>query len=228
MEPYTKALAAFRLEGDTAKARKLLDAARKANKFVPDFLLDRKLLPQQPPPLHALGTEEEAIMYAANALSGWKGTPGATDWLKQSQPRKKKKKTRDKSQGPSPLLKKQLADLPQVFDVWQVDFRHFGSRIEEGGELFNPWLILIASVSSGLILAQDMSLEPPTANMVWDVLAKAVKVAHRPTEIQVRPGELWDELEPHLDEVDVPLVPTEELDMLDFLFADPEKEHGGG
>ena len=42
---FLKALRAFRLEGDTAAARKLLSAAKKANKFVVEYLGGDKMLP---------------------------------------------------------------------------------------------------------------------------------------------------------------------------------------
>lgn len=228
---YAKALLSFRQEGDTVKARKLLDVARKLNKFVPDYLLDRKLLPSAPPPAYASGTEEEAIIYVAGALSGWKSTAGATDWLKQSDPRKKKRSRESKNQGPLPLVKKRLGRLPQEFDVWQVDCRHMGTRVEEEGELFNPWLVLVASVSSGLIMAQKVSLEPPTVALIWDVLAEAMQrppadQPHRPTEIQARPDESSEELGRHLDDIGVPLALVEELEVTDFLFADLKESMG--
>ena len=52
---YTKALVAFRRNGDTPETRRLLKAAKKANKHVPAYLLGRKPLPQEPPSYYSPG-----------------------------------------------------------------------------------------------------------------------------------------------------------------------------
>lgn len=222
---YTKALLAFRQAGNTPEARKLLDAARKRNKSVPDFILDRKLLPSTPPPMYQLGSEEEAIVYSAGALSAWKATPGATDWLKDREGGPKKRPVATTHQGPLPLVKKRLSRLPQIFDIWEVDCRQTGSRIEEDGDLINPWLVLVASTSSGLIMSQKLSVEPPTVDSVWDVVADAMQEPHagprhRPTEIQMPSDELWGEISDHLDDIGVTASMVDELETMDELFAE--------
>ena len=228
---YTKALLSFRQEGDTVNARKLLDAARKLNKFVPDYILDRKLLPNAPPPAYASGSEEEAIIYVAGGLSGWKSTDRGHRLAEDVGAPQEEKDREAKTRGPIPLSKKRLGKLPQVFDVWQVDCRHIGSRVEDDGELFNPWLVLVASLSSGLIMSQKVTLETPTASLIWDVMADAMQAPmadepHRPTEIQVRSNELCDKLGGHLGEIGVPLALAEELEATDFLFADLKETMG--
>ena len=44
---YTKALAAFRAEGDAVRTKRLLQRAVKVNKHVPDYLLGHKPLPRE-------------------------------------------------------------------------------------------------------------------------------------------------------------------------------------
>src|SRR5205807_1922219 len=115
---------------------------------------------------------------------------------------KKRKAPVPTSGGPIPLVKKRLERLPQVFDVWQADFRQIGPRVEEDGELFLPWLVLVTSRSSGLAKSQTMALAPPSSNILWDQLAEAMEKPlmdepHRPTELQVRPDDRWDALTPH-------------------------------
>ena len=87
---YTKALLAFRKSGDSADARKLLVAAKKTNKHVPAFFLQKKPLPAEQPPFYSPGDENEALIYLSGFLSGWKSTPGAISWLRKSEPQKNK------------------------------------------------------------------------------------------------------------------------------------------
>src|SRR5436305_100452 len=157
---YTKALVAFRQEGDTPETRKLLKMARKANKHVPAYLLDRKLLPAEQPSYYSPGDENEAVFYVETALSGWKETRGAIAWLKEvvQGTRTKTKRTEEpKAQGPTPPVKKRLQGLPQVFDVWQADFRLLPARIEERGERYQPWIAMVTSRTNDLIVTQAMT-----------------------------------------------------------------------
>jgi tetratricopeptide (TPR) repeat protein len=227
---YTKALLEFRKSGDTPRSRELLKVARKTNKHVTPYLLGRKLVPMRLPEMYSLGGEDEAILYAANALSGWKSTPGAIDWLKQSEPGPKVRKApKVKTQGPLPIVKKRLAKLPQEFDVWQADARPFGRRVEERGELIYPWIVVVISLTNGRVQAQTMSREEPTTDLLWDQLADAIQSPlmgkpHRPTEVQVRPGAPWDGLAPHLDEIGVGLVKIDRLEQIDSLLAELDKQ----
>lgn len=79
---YSKALLAFRKEGDSAGSKKLLRAAIKDNPHVPALLTGKKRLPAQPPQFIGFGDENEAMNYAGNYLKNWHNTPGAIDWLK--------------------------------------------------------------------------------------------------------------------------------------------------
>ena len=55
----------------------------------------------------------------------------------------------------------------------------------------------------------------------------AVGEPHRPTELQVRSDQRWDELKLHLDEIGITVVPTEELDHLDVVFRDMARHIAG-
>ena len=222
---YTKALVAFRQHGDTAETRKLLKLAKAANQHVPAYLLSQEPLPRERPAYYSPGDRNEAVLYVVSALSGWRETPGATAWLKATeQGTKRSKDPTPDPQGPTPAVKEQLQDLSQVFDVWQADFRLTPDWIKIGGEPVRPWVVLITSRSNDLVLAHEIIDEPPSSDLLWDVLAKAmskpaVGEPHRPTELQVRSDERWDELKPHLDEIGITVVPTEELDQLDAVFG---------
>jgi tetratricopeptide (TPR) repeat protein len=78
---YTKALAAFRREGDSARARQLLGEARELNPYVPAYLSGRKRLPARLPDYVGLGDDSEAVDYASGAAELWASVPGALTWL---------------------------------------------------------------------------------------------------------------------------------------------------
>jgi tetratricopeptide (TPR) repeat protein len=78
---YTRALLAFRQGGMTEKAGRQLKEALARNPFVPAYLLGKKKLPRQMPGYVGFGDENEAIDYAAAAISVWAKTKGALDWL---------------------------------------------------------------------------------------------------------------------------------------------------
>ncbi|MGE5754399.1 MAG: DUF6930 domain-containing protein [Planctomycetaceae bacterium] len=230
---YSKALVAFRQHGDTPESRRLLQRARKANQHVPAYLLGQKPLPLERPGWYSPGDRNEAILYAGGALSGWKETPGATAWLKATeQTTKRSKDPNPVAQGPTSPVKERLQHLSQGFDVWQADFRLTPHWIKIGGEPVRPWVVLITSRSDDLVLAHEIIEEPPSTDLLWDVLAKAIRKPvvgepHRPTELQVRPDERWDDLKPHLDEIMITVVPTEELDQWDAVFRDMARHIAG-
>ena len=81
---YTRALWAFRREGEGKKANAFLREAAKVNRFVPAYLLGRKKLPDQMPAFIGWGDDSEAVEYAAEALDLWRNTEGALDWLNRT------------------------------------------------------------------------------------------------------------------------------------------------
>jgi tetratricopeptide (TPR) repeat protein len=78
---YTKAHAAFRRQGDSAQARRLLAEARELNPHVPAYLSGRKRLPARLPDYVGFGDASEAVDYAASAKALWASVPGARAWL---------------------------------------------------------------------------------------------------------------------------------------------------
>jgi hypothetical protein len=220
---YTKALFAFRRHGDTTEARQLLKVARKTNKHVPAYLLSEKFPPTEPPGHYSPGDENEALNYIGSFMAGWKSTQGAIAWLREIVATKKGKDPSPK--GPLGFIKKWLnKNLPQVYDVWQADFRQMPNWISIGGKPMRPWVILVTSSSNDLVLAQQTLEEMPSAALVWDVLVQAMQypatgTPHRPTELQVRPDERWEGLRPHLDEIGVSVVMRDELDQINEVFT---------
>jgi tetratricopeptide (TPR) repeat protein len=78
---FTRALATFRREGDSADARRLLKEARKVNPHVPAYLSGHKKLPKRLPDYVGFGDEGEAVDYAYGAAASWAVVPGALAWL---------------------------------------------------------------------------------------------------------------------------------------------------
>jgi tetratricopeptide (TPR) repeat protein len=78
---YTRALAAFRREGDSAEARRLLEEARELNPHVRAYLSGSKRLPKRLPDYVGFGDDSEAVDYAAGAAALWTSVPGALAWL---------------------------------------------------------------------------------------------------------------------------------------------------
>ena len=89
---YTRALLAFRQQGDTIEARRLLKAARKTNKHVPAYLLGAEV-PARPAAalLSAPATRAKPLEYIGSFMAGWKSTPGAVAWLRANAVSGKKK-----------------------------------------------------------------------------------------------------------------------------------------
>lgn len=78
---YTKALAAFRRQGDSPQSKRLFADAREQNAHVPAYLSGRKRLPARLPDYVGFGDASEAVDYAASAKALWDAVPGAIAWL---------------------------------------------------------------------------------------------------------------------------------------------------
>jgi tetratricopeptide (TPR) repeat protein len=222
---YTRALLAFRQQGDTVEARRLLKQAKKTNRHVPDYLLGLKFPPNQKPGYYSPGDESEALIYLAGFLAGWKATSGAIAWLRDNVKARKKAEA-PQPKGPLGFIKEWLkVRLPQEFDVWQADVRQMPNWVRIGGQPVRPWVVLVTSRSNDLVLAHQMPADTPAAALLWDTLVQAMQhpaagEPHRPTELQVRPDGSWESLRPHLTEIGVGLVVNEQLDELDAVFKD--------
>ncbi|MBA2446950.1 MAG: tetratricopeptide repeat protein, partial [Chloroflexi bacterium] len=81
---YGRALAAFQTQGDTRSSRALLAKARKANPYLPAYLVGTKQLPQHLPDYIGIGDEPEAIACASEQMEAWQNTPDALAWLERS------------------------------------------------------------------------------------------------------------------------------------------------
>ena len=229
---YTQALLAFRREGDSIAARRLLKAARKANRFVPPFILGDEKPPLRRPDHYSPGTQSEAMIYADQCLLGWKSTPGAVGWLRGIV-RPKKKDDEPQGKGPLGFVKKWLTThLSLRDDVWQADFRQLPNWMRIASDFTRPWVVLVTNPGEEVILAHEVLADMPSPALLWDTVMKAMQhpaagTPHRPTEIQVPTGASWDSLRSHFEEVGIRLVPTADLDELDGVFAGVYDQFGG-
>jgi tetratricopeptide (TPR) repeat protein len=81
---YNHALALYRREKESEKARASLQEALQQNSHVPAYLLGRKRLPRRLPTYTGFGDDSEAVYYAAEAGRLWSETEGALDWLRRA------------------------------------------------------------------------------------------------------------------------------------------------
>jgi tetratricopeptide (TPR) repeat protein len=225
MFAYTRALLTFRQHGDTPEARTALTTALRTNKYIPEYLVGQRFPPGEEPDGYSPGDENEALIYIRGCMAGWRSTPGAIAWVRAAlQPREQSEPPHAK--GPLSFIKKWLENrLPREEDTWQADVRTMPQYVGVGGEFVRPWVILVSSPSSDLVLAREVVVEAPSAALLWDTLVQAMQYPvagepHRPTEVQVLADERWSSLEPHLAAIGVTLTVCEELDHLDFLFED--------
>jgi tetratricopeptide (TPR) repeat protein len=79
---YSRALLAYRKDGDSAGSRKYLAAALVRNVHVPDFLLGKERIPKTLPDMISFGDESEAVAYAGDNIAAWRNTFGALGWLR--------------------------------------------------------------------------------------------------------------------------------------------------
>ena len=227
---YTRALLAFRRAGDTPASRKLLQAARKVNKYVPAYLLGDKPLPRHGPDYISPGDASEAAEYALAWLGGWKAASGSLDWLravlKKGKAASAEPARTAPAQGPLPLVKARLKKLPQdPGEVWQADVLRLPVWVgPTADERRRPWLTLALSATHDLVLAHEITEEPPDANHLWDTLARAMQQPaagdpRRPGTLHLRGHAFHDALAPPLGEVGVACKLVEELGPLDAAVA---------
>jgi len=231
---YSKTLLEFRRHGDMPEARRLLQEAKRSNKFVPAYLDGRKHPGAEQLPYYSPGAESEALEYIHGFLSAWKSTPGAIPWLRRNAQGTGKRKTDQASaRGPLPQIKARLKQqVPQTDDAWQADYRQTPEWIIVNERKVRPWLVLVGNRSNGIILSHVMLETEPSAEMLWDSLVDAMQKPmaerpHRPAVLQGRSRAAWELLRPHLEEIGVQLTVTDDLDMLDDAFQELGEQISG-
>jgi tetratricopeptide (TPR) repeat protein len=225
---WMRALVAFRREGDTPASRKALKAAIKANKHIVNYVAGHKMPPAEGPGSYSPGQESEALVYVQEALPAWKETPGAADWVRSvNAPARKGRRgeaERPESLTPEEAVR-QLRELPQQEETWLADARQLPLWVGEEGRPVRPWMVAVVrrQMQEGA-LAHEIIPAAPTAATVLNALVLAARsetlgTPHRPRELHVPAGVLWEELRPHLEQAGIPMLQTQDPQEADSLFA---------
>ena len=168
---YTRALLAFRREGDCNVARKALMAARKVNRHVPAYLARVKPMPCEVPDYISFGGEDEAICYAAQFLPAWKETPGAAAWLRTTLRLAPAEKPRN-AEPPWSKLRVTLAQLSQrENEVWELDLR----EAVVAGDKESSWMLVAYSATDDEVLKFECFDDRPKDSEVWSFLSAALR-----------------------------------------------------
>ena len=127
----------------------------------------------------------------------------------------------------SRFVKRRLSWLPQEDLVREADFCPLPEIL--GGD--DLWLGLVVSHHDGSVLAQEILEHVPDVNDLGRLLADAMQRplmdqgCCRPKAFHLRDNPEWHELHPHLDQLGIDVVATEELlrwnevlsDLIDYL-----------
>jgi hypothetical protein len=225
---FSRALREFRRRGDSDVARETLAQARSVNRHVVKTLLRSTGRSRELPDTCSPGQADEAMHYVADFGGGWKRTPGAITWLRQTVTAASRR-TRKPPVGPTEAVKKQLERLPQSYGtIWQAAVSRVPTWLRDGGLTVRPWSILIVNHSEHLIIGQELVAEEPTPELVFDHLVRAMRNplagrSRRPSEIQVREEPLWRAVQPHLEEVGVDCIYRAELEEADYILGEMHK-----
>ena len=149
---FTRALIAFRRQGDAPEGRRLLRIGHKSNRFILPWLLGDEPFPRQRPHGYTPRSPEEAYFYVEESRCGvpWRSTPGAIAWLRSTLAQLVA--PADPAGGtfqPRDADRARLAESPGSFEVWQAGFRRIPLWLTEDGEKVVPWILLVGSRSAG-------------------------------------------------------------------------------
>lgn len=112
----------------------------------------------------------------------------------------------------SSFVKSRLLRYRQEADVWEADFHPIPD--EERGEF---WLGMVVNQEIGVDLAHQVLNVPPTVNDLARILAEAIQrpiiggSRHRPSTILLRDDPQWEELLPHLRQLNIEVVKANSL-----------------
>lgn len=225
---FSKVLREFRRSGDSPAARDLLAKARRQNRYVVPLLLGKEPPHGAPSGTYSPGEPDEAMVYLDDFNGCWRQTPGAITWLRRTAGRLRQARAAAPV-GPSAAAKKRLERLPQSYGtIWQAAIARVPTWLRDGEAMVRPWSILIVNHTEHLIIGQELVTQEPTAALLFDRLAQAMRkplagTSHRPSEIQVRDEPLWNAVQPHLQEIGVDCIFRSELEEADFICAEMQK-----
>lgn len=221
---YTAALLALRQEGASDRARRLLIQAEMTNAYVPAYLAGETPMPRETPSSFAMGSEEEAICYAAQHLPAWKDTPGATAWLRTTL-RVPVAAQRKRNRSPWNLVKVALSHLPHNDEIWEVELRAVAPPTERGPNSQQHWILVIATSSTAEPLLMEFFDAHPKDAEIWDCLSTTMQHPQdgdprRPAEIHVARNTWFHRWRSKLQQIGVTCRLNESLEHVDRLLAE--------
>jgi tetratricopeptide (TPR) repeat protein len=218
---FSRALLAFRRQGDSAEARRLLQVAHRQNPHVVNFLLGGEQVPSELPPYVSHGDRTEAVSYASAFLPGWRATAGAVTWVRNALnvPLTENLEPRRPTWA---FLKGSVSELPQAADeVWQVDVRRMTARTGS-----HDWQLVAVSVGEAIPVVLEMygGRKPAAVNALLDLLLR-MRTPHtgeprRPAQVQIRQKSLQKAWQPKLAEIGVTCELREDLESLEIVLTD--------
>lgn len=217
---YSAALLAFRDEGDTPHARKLLRAAKKTNKHVLAYLVGKVELPLDVPEYVTLGGKDEAATLAAANLRNWTETDGAVPWIRKVLKISTIEPAKAKRAPTADRWHRIAADLPQSEgEVWQIDVVPMEEFVEDGEDIA-PWMAAIVRDDDGLVVNFDLNPERPSPEELLTFVLQAMasedrREPSRPAAIEVRREPLYRSWAKPMDALGIELVLCEELPACD-------------
>lgn len=221
---FSRALLAFRQEGDCERSQNLLCTAHDANPHVAQYLLGHRQLPDGMPDYVQRGDETEAVSYAAGFLPGWRATSGAVSWLRrtlQIAPPENAELRRPSWQ----FIKGSVVELPLIEgEVWQVDMRRTAIGMPPGEDTEQPWTFVVTSPAEDEVIALETPEDDtkPTPNQVLVDLLQIMRdpqdgEPRRPERIQVRLKTYLNTWKAKLDQIGIECELCESLDHADYV-----------
>ena len=127
-----------------------------------------------------------------------------------------------------------LAALPQsIGEAWQADIRRLPGWIEQEGELRRPWASLVTSRDEHAVLTQNLMVDPPHAEWIWNNVADAMLrpmtgEPHRPGVVEIAGEAHRAALQERLEAIGVRCVQADDLEQIDEIFRQLGRFLSGG
>jgi hypothetical protein len=126
-----------------------------------------------------------------------------------------------------------VEDLPQRFDVWEMDARQLPATVRVGEQEVKPWMTVVVSRTDGDVLTFELTHEAPAPDALWDTLLKAMQAPeagepHRPTQVLVRQEPWRDALGPRLQPLGIECATDAELGEADAVLEGLSAHLPGG
>lgn len=223
---YTRALLAFKREGDSETARGQLLAAQQMNPHVPPYLAGSKPLPRELPDYISLGQESEAVSFVTESMPAWRGTPGAIPWLRSTlkvpllgSPPKRRPVSWKRAQAV-------LVQLPQAEETdWEIELVRLPAEPSSGRK---GWALWVIDAQSGQQYLVQMWDERPPDSELWRHVLETMRnpdgsEPHRPRTIHLTRKTLFKAWSPKLEEVGIQCELTDQLAQIAGLVSEFER-----